>query len=245
MCTLALYFRVFPDYSLVIAANRDESLARPSAPPALLRSTPQVWGGKDLLAGGTWLGINEWGVSAAILNQHTESTPNPSSRSRGLLCLDALTHPSATQAMQWTVSEQTEQYNPFNLLIADPTEAFVICSNPQGLVARPLSPGVHILTNTAFFSPYRQRESYALDRFVRIPSPSPTFPDLLGQLRVVLSDHDAPRDPHRGMCLHLDGYGTCSSTVLVYANDTQEYQYRFAPGPPCTTPYKEVLLDGA
>lgn len=245
MCTLALYFRVFTDYPLVIAANRDESLARPSASPALLHSAPQIWGGKDLLAGGTWLGINEWGVSAAILNQHTESAPNPSHRSRGLLCLDTLTHPSATQAMQWVASTQTQRYNPFNLLVADPRSAFVICSGTQGLVARPLSPGVHLLTNTAFFAPHRQRESYALDCFVRI-APHPTsLADLLEQLRVVLSDHNAPRDPHRGMCLHLDGYGTCSSTVLAYASDTNAYRYHFAPGPPCITPYKEVLLNGA
>src|SRR5262249_37650477 len=62
MCTLAIYFKMTDDYPVVIAANRDEYLDRPAAKPTVLCDRPHIVGGKDLRAGGTWLGINEYGV---------------------------------------------------------------------------------------------------------------------------------------------------------------------------------------
>src|SRR6266850_6639682 len=113
MCTLVLYFQVFPQYPLVIAANRDESLARPSSPPTLLHPTPWIYGGQDLLAGGTWLGINEYGLMAAVLNRRALHPADPHRRSRGLLCLDSLKHTSSSAAQQWISTQSALQYNPF------------------------------------------------------------------------------------------------------------------------------------
>ena len=63
MCTLAVFHRVFPSHPLVVAANRDEYLARAAAPPTLLREAPvRAVGGLDLAAGGTWLGLAETGL---------------------------------------------------------------------------------------------------------------------------------------------------------------------------------------
>ena len=81
MCTLALYFQVFPQYPLVVAANRDESLARPSAAPVQLWPAPWVYGGQDLHAGGTWLGINERSVVAAIRQARQTRTGAPAASS--------------------------------------------------------------------------------------------------------------------------------------------------------------------
>ena len=84
MCTLALYFQVFPHYPLVVAANRDEFLARPATPPVLLREPPpRAFGGRDLTAGGTWLGIAETGVVAGLLNRRSATPPDTACRSRG------------------------------------------------------------------------------------------------------------------------------------------------------------------
>ena len=85
MCTLAIYFQMTDDYPIVIAANRDEYLDRPAAKPTTLCARPHVVGGKDLRAGGTWLGVNEYGLVAGLLNRRTEAPPNPDARSRGLL----------------------------------------------------------------------------------------------------------------------------------------------------------------
>lgn len=87
MCVLALFLDAFPGVPLIVAANRDESLARPSAPPQAL--APGIVGGKDLEGGGTWLGVNDDGVFVAITNRGVPAR-TPRSYSRGLLALEAL-----------------------------------------------------------------------------------------------------------------------------------------------------------
>ena len=120
MCTLAIYFQVFPDYPVVIAANRDEYLARPALPPTTLLEHPHVVGGKDLQASGTWLGINQYGLVAGLLNRRRADygDPNPALRSRGLLCLDALRHRTAAEAAAFVRGQRGADYNAFNLLVA-------------------------------------------------------------------------------------------------------------------------------
>ena len=254
MCTLALYFQVFPHYPLVVAANRDESLARPSAAPVHLWPAPWVYGGQDLLAGGTWLGINERSLVAGILNRHTPSPPDPHRRSRGLLCLDALTYPSATAALQFVTAQPARQYNPFNLLVADPSDAYVIHPLNDTLQVHRLTPGVHLLTNLDLNDPECPRIARSFQRFLRVgqelSTTAPCLSDLFAQLHPILADHDTPldprtQDPRNSLCVHLAGYGTCSSTLLAYSSSEQRYTYRFAPGPPCQTSYTEVPIPPA
>jgi len=249
MCTLALYFHVFPQHPLVVAANRDESLARPSSAPVQLWPAPWIYGGQDLRAGGTWLGINENGVVAGILNRHTPTPPDPYRRSRGLLCLDALKYPSATAAIQFVRAQPATQYNPFNLLVADHATAYVIHTLNHTLQVHRLTPGVHLLTNLDLNDPECPRIARSFQHFLRVSqecsTTSTSVSDLFARLHPILADHDTPldprtQDPRNSLCLHLAGYGTCSSTLLAYANSEHQYTYRFAPGPPCRTSYTEV-----
>ena len=76
MCTLAIYYKTTADYPIVVAANRDEYLARPALPPTTLENNPQIVGGKDLRASGTWLGLSEHGVVAGLLNRRNGEQPN-------------------------------------------------------------------------------------------------------------------------------------------------------------------------
>ncbi|HEX2385992.1 MAG TPA: NRDE family protein, partial [Candidatus Binatia bacterium] len=73
MCTLAIYLRQFEKYPVVIAANRDEHFARPSEAPKLWKGDPAIVAGKDLVAGGTWLGVNSAGIAAAIVNRRLQT----------------------------------------------------------------------------------------------------------------------------------------------------------------------------
>src|SRR5258706_13330667 len=77
VCTLALYFHCFASYPVIVAANRDEHYDRPTAPPALLNDEPAMIAGKDLRAGGTWLGVNEYGLAVGILNRRINGTTLP------------------------------------------------------------------------------------------------------------------------------------------------------------------------
>lgn len=251
MCTLALYFHVFPHYPVIVAANRDESLSRPSRPPTQLWSSPRVYGGQDLLAGGTWLGVNEHGVVVGVLNRHTGQPPDPHRRSRGHLCLDALKHRSAIEALQFVRSQPAAAYNPFNLLIADHTAAHVVHSADTALRAHRLDPGVHLLTNLNLNDPECPRIARSFQRFLQLSHPplpeSPPLPDIFAQLHQILSAHDIPldprsQDPRNGLCVHLPGYGTCSSTLLAYSSTEHRYVYWFAPGPPCRSVYSEIPI---
>ncbi len=254
MCTLALYFRVFADSPIVVAANRDELLARPSDPPLQLAINPWIWGGRDRIAGGTWLGVNAAGVMAGILNRQSPLPPDPSRRSRGQLCLDALRYPSATQAAEQIIRHFPHEYNPFTLVIADTQRAYAINTAPIALALHTLKPGLYLFTNRDFNDPSCPRIARLLPHFQQLSQTTeqPAFAALGPQLRHLMADHGtrppelegAPSEPdtRNSLCLHLDGYGTCSSTLLAYQTEVQSYHYLFAPGAPCQHPYEMVSL---
>ena len=258
MCTLALYFQVFPDYPLVVAANRDESLNRPSAPPLLLQETPWIFGGKDLLAGGTWLGVNQSGLVAGLLNRHTPEPPDSYRRSRGLLCLDALGSTTAHAAVRFVQAEPAARYNPFNLLVADANDAYVVHTVADTGHVQKLEPGVHLLTNLNLNDPQCPRIAKSFQHFQQVQQMmmgqltdiSFSLSTLFHRLHALLSDHATPldprsTDPRNGLCIHLDGYGTCSSSLLAYSASQRHYIYQFAPGPPCQNTYTDVPLPPA
>ncbi|MGE0823651.1 MAG: NRDE family protein [Candidatus Binatia bacterium] len=245
MCTFALYFQVFPGYSLVAAANRDESLTRPSAPPQQLWASPRIYGGQDLLAGGTWLGINEHGMLVAVLNRHTGRPADPHRHSRGQLCFDVLKCNSPSAALRLVTSQPANRYNPFNLVIADYTEAYVVYAQDEGIRALALTPGFHLLTNYNLNDPSCQRTVRSFNRFAQlVPSlldhrhHSPH--EMFTKLHPILASHAPDHDPRASVCIHLDGYGTCSSTLLAYIDATRQYDYAFAPGFPCQNTYSTV-----
>ena len=256
MCTLALYFRVFADSPIVAAANRDELLARPSDPPLQLAANPWIWGGRDRIAGGTWLGVNASGVMAGILNRQSPLPPDPSRRSRGQLCLDALRYPSAAQAAHQLVRHSPHDYNPFTLVIADARQAYVVNTAPTALALHVLKPGLYLFTNRDFNDPSCPRIARLRPHFHQLSQTTEIlpFPSLVPDLRRLMADHGASPsglggnhapyqpDTRNSLCLHLDGYGTCSSTLLAYQTRTQSYHYLFAPGAPCQHPYKTVSL---
>lgn len=255
MCTVALYFRVFADYPIVAAANRDEWLARPSDPPLQLAAHPWIWGGRDRIAGGTWLGVNAAGVMAGILNRQSPLPPDPSRRSRGQLCLDALRYPSAAQAAQRLAHHSPHTYNPFTLVIADTRQAYVINTAPTALALHTLKPGLYLFTNRDFNDPTCPRIARLRPYFQQLSQAPehPPFPALVPSLRRLMADHggrppglegaaSCEPDTRNGLCLHLDGYGTCSSTLLAYQTASQSYHYLFARGAPCRHPYETVPL---
>ena len=120
MCTLVLLRRPGHAWPLILAANRDEMRGRPWTPPARhWPDRPEVIAGRDDLAGGTWLGLNDHGVVAGVLNRRGSLGPAPGMRSRGELALDALDHADAALAAAALASLDARAFRPFNLVIAD------------------------------------------------------------------------------------------------------------------------------
>ena len=119
MCLILLGLDVHPDYSLIVGANRDEFCDRPTARAGFWKDAPQVLAGRDLKAGGTWLGIDRSGRFAAVTNYRQGQREVEAPRSRGHLVSDYLTGPTDGRAHMARVEREAALYNGFNLIAGD------------------------------------------------------------------------------------------------------------------------------
>jgi uncharacterized protein with NRDE domain len=234
-----------------MAANRDEYLWRPALPPTSLLEDPHVVGGKDLQANGTWLGINEHGVVAGLLNRRRADygDPNPALRSRGLLCLDALRHRTAAESAAFVRSQRGADYNAFNLLIASREGTFVAYNRGGAIEIVQLSPGMHLLTNADVDDFECPRISRAHDRFASLCAAPDFADDPVGHrdaLATLLADHSTQLDARSGrpnaLCLHQGEYGTRSASMIFMGRDHQTLSHFFAPGPPCAARFETAVI---
>src|SRR5262245_1245085 len=121
MCFILALFQIHPNYPLIVAANRDELRTRLSREPHRWPGEPAIWAERDEVASGTWLGVNDRGLLAAVTNRR-DGALDPSRPSRGILCLDVLRQPSPEAARTLIVDLLAARaYNPFNLLCTSPT----------------------------------------------------------------------------------------------------------------------------
>jgi len=251
VCTLALYFQHFEDYPLVVAANRDEFYSRPAHPPRLIADDPWVVAGQDLVAGGTWLGLNQAGLVVGLLNRRSEdgqAAVDPTRRSRGLLALEMLERRSLGAALTGLQAEPADRYNGFNLLLATIDEAHVAHNAGRALAITKLERGVHLLTNLRLNDPTCPRIAKSARLFQGISLGSTEGAEaLVAHLRPILSDHSTPLDPRaatapNNLCVHAGAFGTCSASILIYDRRRARFRYWHAAGPPCATPFAEVVL---
>jgi len=151
MCLIAFAWRSHPRWRLLLAGNRDEFHARPSAPLARWADAPII-GGRDLEAGGSWLGVSDIGRCCVVTNVRDPRDPQLGS-SRGLLATDYLigSADAATHAEQ--LRQVAADYRPFNLLTFDAQAAFYLGNRPAPR-AQPVSDGVHGLSNADFNTPW-------------------------------------------------------------------------------------------
>jgi uncharacterized protein with NRDE domain len=249
VCTLAIYFKMIDGYPVVIAANRDEFLDRPASDPTTLSEKPRIVGGQDLRAGGTWLGINQYGVVAGLLNRHSEKPTDPGLRSRGLLCLDALKCRTAADAARFAQGLRGGDYNPFNLLVAAREQAWVAYNRGDRIEVVRLAAGLHLLTNLNVDDFECPRISASYGKFAELGADARFRRDPVsrrGELERLLADHQTQLDPRSGqpnaLCLHMGAYGTRSSSLIFIGNSDNAISHYFAPGPPCTTAYQAAAV---
>src|SRR5436190_8484284 len=154
MCLLIVLTQTHRDFPLVVGANRDELLERPATPMAVLRdANPRIVGGRDELAGGTWLAVNDAGVVAGLTNR--PATKDPDKRSRGELPITLASHTSAKAAVDALVEElRPSEYNPAWLLVGDRDSLFAVdMTGADTANVEALRPGIHILENRALGEP--------------------------------------------------------------------------------------------
>lgn len=153
MCLLVLAWQTHPQYPLIVAANRDEHHERPAAPLAVWDSAPHILAGRDLQAGGTWLGVNRQRRFGVITNFRDLQPTEPGAPSRGIFIPDYLSGAAAAGEFAASLASRATSYSGFNLLLADRDE-LRYASNRTQPFARALSPGVHGLSNHSLDTPW-------------------------------------------------------------------------------------------
>ncbi|NVB42670.1 NRDE family protein [Pseudenhygromyxa sp. WMMC2535] len=253
MCTILAGVGVWPERPLVIAANRDEKLARPAQTPQVFAAGAlaerRVLAPRDLAAGGTWLGLNDAGVFVGITNRFTgKAGVDASRRSRGELVFAALAGADHVQAEAAVAALRPADYNPFHLLMADREGAKILWSDGQRFTRLTLEPGIHWITERSFGAGPSARHD-RLRGWARTLRAGPV-PSVEGW-RGYLGDHQgaALSSGLDAMCVHAPalGYGTRSST-LVYmgrgAPRPESVTFWHAPGRPCEhafEPYEDEV----
>ena len=244
MCTLIFAWRVFEGTPIAAAANRDEALGRPSLPPRVLDADAGIVAPQDEEAGGTWVGYNDAGLFVAVTNRRADTDGE---RSRGLLVRDALAQESAQEAVSFVRSELADrEYAGFNLVVADAVERSSTSSRTPSenageatllewdgvLRSTHFDPGVHVVVNEGPDGAVRKADR--IREAVR-PDSDSTVDDWFDRAKEVLRNHDLE------VCVHEEGYGTRSSSLVAIEADGTA-RYWFADGKPCETEYEAVTI---
>jgi uncharacterized protein with NRDE domain len=257
VCLLIAVSGTVPGVPLLIAANRDELYQRPADPITVLRATrPRILGGRDELAGGTWLAVNEHGVVAGLTNQPAAAR-DPAKRSRGELPLAFTRYPDARTAVTEVCARlDPSAYNPCAMLVGDRHALFSVdLSGGHRARVEELPPGSYVLENTPLRQPSakQQRVAGLVSGLVSgLAGGALDGRAAEAGLAGVLRDHQPaagpqPAGPGRparpaelsAACVHTERYGT-RSAMIVSVGLSGAPRVSVAAGPPCVTPLLDV-----
>jgi uncharacterized protein with NRDE domain len=245
MCICFAAFGTHPDRPLVLAFNRDEYYARPTAPAHFWEANPELLAGQDLQAGGTWAGVTRTGRFALLTNYRDPKNYRADAHSRGDIVTRYLAGQATPTDFLASLASQVSRYNPFNLILgsvqAASSELHYFSSRAAS--TQRLSPGLYALSNADLGTPWpkvrRGQELFELTLQAHAP---PSSPALMSDLMNLLQDtHVAPDSelPVTGVGLQNErmlspifiesaDYGTVSSTVLkIEKAGPQSLQARF------------------
>jgi len=236
MCVTAILYRSARDAPILVASNREEFFDRLSQPPRIQSGKPRVICGIDRKSGGTWLGVNQYGLFAAVTNRPKNNVP-PDPRSRGLLCREMLNFRTAKEAVEQAARElRSGRYAGANYLCADAKHGFVVYGGEQ-VETIELSPGLHVLTGSAL-DDYRDRRQQFMRRLLTLHTLDSSVTFLAVASKTLSRKSDA--SGNRGVIVRGTDYGTVSSTLLALTTRPQNAVLQYAPGPPCDHAYDDL-----
>lgn len=240
MCLIVFSYKTHPDYDLIFAANRDENHERPTRPAQFWEDYPNILAGKDLKAGGTWMGITKDGTFSALTNYRDPAIQKENPPSRGHLVLDFLTGSHPPKSYLQAVEKKADRYMGFNLLVGSPDQLGYY-SNQQGKIQL-LDPGLYGLSNHFLDTPWPkvERSKKQLDEISRRENISEeALFELLTDTRQApadeLPDTGIPKDIEKkvsSIFIKSEGYGTRCSTILLIDKEGHVTfsERRFKPG---------------
>jgi uncharacterized protein with NRDE domain len=221
MCLILFAHRVVPGAPLIVAANRDERFNRPATPAAMWDDNPEILAGRDLAAGGTWLGVTTSGRFAALTNFRNPATHWADAPSRGGLVAAFLAGQMSPRSYVERIAREALPYNGFSLLVGDGRDLF-FCSNRAEAPVE-IEPGVHGLPNQLLNMPWPKvvKGRAALEKLTRAPFAVDNYLALLDDTTPA-ADCDLPKRGrdlererrHSALRILSPDYGTRCSTVL-------------------------------
>jgi len=224
VCLILVALDAHERYPFILAANRDEFHHRPTAPADRWNDAPDVFGGRDLEKGGTWLALSQRGALAAVTNYRDPSRKIEAPESRGLLVSNFVREADSARAFVAAALARGNDYDGFNLLAADASGVWY--GSNRGGAAQRLGPGLHGLSNHLLDTPWPKvrRAKAALGPVLQLDGAA-----LETALLALLADDARAPDaelPATGVSLdwerqlspvfiRMDGYGTRASTVVL------------------------------
>ena len=221
MCLVVIGWQQHPEFPLIIAGNRDEFHGRPTESAHWWSDAPDIVGGRDLQAGGTWLALHRAGRFATVTNFRDAQQPSPKYRSRGHLVTEFL---SSTQTpVNYLDTIVGADYAGFNLLVSDGMSLAWLSNRGDGI--RTLTPGIYGLSNALLDSPWHKvlRSKAALEALIRQDKVNETelFRLLDDRERAMAGEVESDRLPFEkahaitAAFIVLPDYGTRSSSVAL------------------------------
>ncbi|WP_066069196.1 NRDE family protein [Neobacillus soli] len=232
MCLILFAYQVHPSYKFIVAANRDESLQRPTASAHFWEDSPDILAGRDLEKMGTWVGVTCTGRFAALTNYRNPKEVTEGKRSRGELVAGALKYKGNVKDYMQTLTVNKDLYPGYNLLAGDENELYYYSNMGQKL--QRLEPGIYGVSNHLLNTewPKVQKGKAGLTQII-----SDKQGNLVEELLILLQNADVAPDerlPNTGVSFELErmlsplfikgeNYGTRSSTVLLMADKEMHY----------------------
>ncbi len=225
MCLIVFAWQLMPSTPLIAAANRDEFYDRPALPAGWWEDHPNVYAGRDLHAGGTWMGITREGRFAAITNIRGPAERKTDTPSRGGLVSDYLASDLTPQEYVEQISTRTEHFNGFNLLVGnrDTLIWFSNRGNGNPRNGKPLWPGIYGLSNALLNDPWHKvvKTRAQFGSLLCTNAPDDAFFEMLGDSAhapdIRLPDTGVGLETERmlsAVCIQSENYGTRTSTLV-------------------------------
>lgn len=230
MCLILFAYNCIPTYRLILAANRDEFLNRPTATLTRWQNEEHIMAGRDLQAGGTWLGVSEQGKFGALTNFREPGGMAARSKSRGAVVADYLRSGYTIQQTVDKLENEQQDYGGYNVLLGDCSKLGYYSNRAQGFTE--VQPGIYGLSNHLFDTPWPK-----VTRGKMLLNEAATSPDLHNELFRLLQDSRQPGDeelPDTGVGLVWErllstifitsaNYGTKSSAILAIRENGHTY----------------------
>ncbi|TXH34173.1 MAG: hypothetical protein E6Q98_19275 [Rhodospirillaceae bacterium] len=248
MCSVIILRRPDDDWPILWASNRDEMADRPWSPPGRhWPDRPEVIAGRDDLAGGSWLGLNEAGVVVGILNRMNTLGPMPGKRSRGELVLDALDFADAADAVDMLQQLDPQAYRPFNMVVADNRDAYWLRNLGNGVEVEELPPGISMITARDRNDIDSSRIRHYLPRWETAREPEPDRGEWRDWMELLGSREAEPGATvfDAMNIISNTGFGTVSSSLIALpsvAHSERKPIWKFCDGHPDKGEWYDVQL---